>query len=378
MVSYSSMPDLDAESSLLDITINVVSNIEDLNKYSSSWDLINKALPHQNPLMSFEWIVTFIETQIAFNTKWTVFICMSGPKLMAVLPIIIKSTKRFGITYQQAELPFDDQTMSVDMLVSPGFENNLIKPIIKSVYHTHKNVALILFRRIDEKSNVLNAYCSILGSHIEYCESGGSIAIPDDYVSFRNKLAKNFKSNLNKASNKAIKAGGIEFFDDDLDGLSAVEKLKIVCELEHSGWKGRSGSSILSSPKDLDFYQRLVERLEISGMLHFSFLKLGGKVVAGNLGVKHGSKLLLWKLAYDDEYKKYSPGGLLLEKLIEKNVESNEFSIIDLMTGESWYKNWNMNWRRFNNVYLFKFGLIGLYIKTILIAKKITNHFRNN
>jgi hypothetical protein len=355
----------------------VIFNIEDLYPYAFEWNKLNSSLPHNNPLMSYEWILSFIESKIENNETWAVVVCSHQSDLMAVLPLVITDTKKYGVSFQQLELPYDNQTMSVDMLMKPRVEKDIFKSLIKFVFINFPKSKLIVFRRIDENTNLLNNYQSYFLSHTEFCESGAQIIVPKNYHEFRNNLSKNFKSNLNKSNNKAIKSGGMLFLDDDLISLPSSEKLKIVCEMENSGWKGNAGSSIISSNKDLLFYENLVDRLEKSGVLYFHFLKIGEDIVAGNIGIKHGEKLLLWKLAYDDSFKKYSPGGLLLERLIERNSLNKNFTSIDFMTGESWYKNWNMSWRNFINIYIIRFSFIGLYIKLILILKHILKKFIN-
>lgn len=346
-------------------------SLSEFEGYQDQWNLINGQSPHKNPLMSYEWIASFLEGVESRQGQFCIILCTIKGQLIAGLPLVMKRVKRFGIYVNQLELPFDNQTMSVDMLVSPGYESYVIKPMLDCAFKSFKNVDQIVFRRIDEVSSSLKQLNLLKSSVSEYCEDGASLPVPDIFLDYRDKLGKNFKSNLNKSNNKASRLGEVIFSDHELNGLSNLEKLDVVCELEDSGWKGRDGTSILKNTEDYDFYRRLISKLEKTDKLFFHFLLIKEKVIAANLGIKQGDKVLLWKLAYDEAFKKVSPGGLLLEKLIHRLSESQEIKIIDLMTNESWYNNWNMSWRKFYNVNIFKRSVKGYYLKSIFFLKKL-------
>jgi len=357
------------------LSFRVITQIEDLEVYSEEWNQINAELPHQNPLMSYEWIVTFLEGLSNNNHEWSVVVVTCNGNLVAVLPLVISTATKFGFRIQQLELPFNDQTMSVDILIKKDLESLVFNPLIKFVFNTYPKTQVILLRRVDQRSNLMGIYKSFLFTCVDYCEDGASLEIPENYSEFRSSLGKNFKSNLNKANNKIKKIGGATFIDGRTSGMTPHEMLNLVADMEDTGWKGRACTSIKSSSVDYDFYEKLVIRLNETNNLYFHFLEVDGEIVAGNLGVLHGKKVLLWKLAYNESCKKYSPGGVLLEYLIQKHAGDNDINTVDLMTNESWYNNWNMNWRPFQTIYLFKPGLLGLYLYCLtfikILAKKI-------
>ena len=363
---------------LADFEFKILASLSEFYGYKEQWNAINGQLLQKNPLMSYEWIASFLEGVESDQSPFCVLLCSINGQLIAGLPLVLKRVKRFGIYINQLELPFDNQTMSVDILVIPGYEAYVIEPLLDRAFKAFKNVDQIVFRRIDGVNSSLSQLKSLKSSVSEYCEDGASLTIPTNFSDYRNQLGKNFKSNLNKSNNKAKRLGKIEFSVHELNGLSNLKKLDIVCKLEDSGWKGRDGTSILKNIEDYDFYKRLISKLDKTYNLFFHFLMIEGEVVAANLGIRQGDKVLLWKLAYDEAFKKISPGGLLLEKLISHLSETKEIKIIDLMTNENWYNNWNMSWRPFHNVFIFKASMKGHYLKSIFILKKLLKSVFNS
>lgn len=83
--------------------------------------------------------------------------------------------------------------------------------------------------------------------------------------------------------------------------------------LEHKGWKGHSGTALACTPTDQGFFLRLVEESHAAGQLQFLALYLGEAPLAMKCNLLSGDGSFAWKVAFDEDYARYSP-GLLLEE----------------------------------------------------------------
>ncbi len=92
-------------------------------------------------------------------------------------------------------------------------------------------------------------------------------------------------------------------------------------ELESSGWKGRRGTAILSSPATSAFYHGLARRLAAQGALRLSTLDVGGQAVAFDFGIVSDGALWIPKGGYDETFRRYAPGLLLLWAEIQRAYE---------------------------------------------------------
>lgn len=99
---------------------------------------------------------------------------------------------------------------------------------------------------------------------------------------------------------------------DDFDG--ALERF---LALEHSGWKGRAGTALISTPAGAAFFRRTMTAAERAGRAQVWELRVGSTAVAGLCAVVGGAGVFHLKTAYDEGHRSHSP-GLQLEVEVVK------------------------------------------------------------
>lgn len=92
-------------------------------------------------------------------------------------------------------------------------------------------------------------------------------------------------------------------------------------ELEASGWKGAIGTALAASESHATFFRAAASAAHENGRLKMSGLWLDGRPIASRVSFRAGDGTFLFKLAYDEEFSKYSPGMLLELEFIRAGVE---------------------------------------------------------
>ena len=88
----------------------------------------------------------------------------------------------------------------------------------------------------------------------------------------------------------------------------------------------------------LDFVPSLVNTMAEVGWLRLAILYINGSPAAGQIWfVVHG-KASIFRLAYDEAWKKYSPGSILTAYLMEYVIDTDKVDSIDFLTGNEHYK----------------------------------------
>lgn len=87
--------------------------------------------------------------------------------------------------------------------------------------------------------------------------------------------------------------------------------------LEHSSWKGDWGTAFGSTARDAAFFRRMCAGLSRSGHFELVALEVGGHTLAMESQLIDGSTLFSFKIAYDEQYRRFSPGTYLKYKMIE-------------------------------------------------------------
>jgi hypothetical protein len=95
-----------------------------------------------------------------------------------------------------------------------------------------------------------------------------------------------------------------------------------------------------------DFVDGLAGRLSRRGWLRLAVLYIAGKPAAAQFWfVVHG-KASIFKLVYDEAWKRYSPGSILTSYLMEHVIDNDRVEEIDFLTGNDAYKRDWMSERR--------------------------------
>ena len=98
-------------------------------------------------------------------------------------------------------------------------------------------------------------------------------------------------------------------------------ELSVGFEVEASGWKGRAGTAITSSPDTERFYRAVAQAFAERGELRLSRVVLDGTVVAFDLCLLHGRRLHLLKTGYDERFRRLAPGLVMRLAVIERCFE---------------------------------------------------------
>lgn len=88
-------------------------------------------------------------------------------------------------------------------------------------------------------------------------------------------------------------------------------------ELEHCGWKGARGSSLLSSAAGAGFFHEMVERFGAIDAVVFTELLSGDRVVGSGSNLIVGRTVNAFKIGWHVDFARHSPGRLTELALLE-------------------------------------------------------------
>jgi len=87
-----------------------------------------------------------------------------------------------------------------------------------------------------------------------------------------------------------------------------MRMLEQFLALERRGWKGRAGSAAAQRADVLAFMQQAVGELAREGKARADLLSLDGRPLAAIVTLRSGDTAWSWKIAYDEDFARYSPG----------------------------------------------------------------------
>jgi CelD/BcsL family acetyltransferase involved in cellulose biosynthesis len=131
-------------------------------------------------------------------------------------------------------------------------------------------------------------------------------------------------------------------------------------EVEASGWKGRAGTAITSTPQTETFYREVARSFADRDELRLSRIRLDGREAAFDLCVLHGSRLYLLKTGFDEDFRRLAPGLVMRLSIIEHCFEQGLRSHELLGAESEWKAKFATSKRAHVNLRAYRRNPIGL------------------
>jgi CelD/BcsL family acetyltransferase involved in cellulose biosynthesis len=118
------------------------------------------------------------------------------------------------------------------------------------------------------------------------------------------------KKELRRQQNRLAEMGSLEYVELK-DETELEDWLNDFMQLEAKGWKGLQGSAFASNEATRRFFERAVRQAFAKNQLMLLALKLNGKAIAMKCNFLSRPGAFAFKIAFDEEFARYSPGVLL-------------------------------------------------------------------
>jgi CelD/BcsL family acetyltransferase involved in cellulose biosynthesis len=136
------------------------------------------------------------------------------------------------------------------------------------------------------------------------------------------------RKELNRQRRRLAEAGHVDYqvSSDVRDVSAAVEDFLVV---EKRGWKGRAGGAAAHSPATTRFMSEAVAALAVERKARVDRLRLDGRTIAAAITLYSGDYAWFWKIAYEEEYSRYSPGVQLTIDLTDVLEGDRQLALVD-------------------------------------------------
>ncbi|SER36627.1 Acetyltransferase involved in cellulose biosynthesis, CelD/BcsL family [Faunimonas pinastri] len=109
----------------------------------------------------------------------------------------------------------------------------------------------------------------------------------------------------------------------------AEEAFRIFAALEQFGWKGRNGTAMAQDPAILRFAAEVVRGGAAAGLVSLDTLWAGDRPAACLIRLETGGLAIPWKIAFDEELARFSPGKHILLKASDRWCEDASVNRVD-------------------------------------------------
>jgi len=108
-----------------------------------------------------------------------------------------------------------------------------------------------------------------------------------------------------------------------------ADALRDFLDLEARGWKGRVGTAAAQDANIRAFIEAAIADLAADGKVRIDRLRIGGKAIAAAVTLRSGERAWTWKIAYDEEFSRASPGVQLMVEATETLLADGSIAAVD-------------------------------------------------
>lgn len=310
-----------------------IKRLNELLSYENSWKSLSEEFKH--PLLDINW---FIAGSKGFSSTslLNMFLVQSkNEQLKAIAPLaskgkILPHLEILGssILREPGGFLYDD-LQSLKSLVSQLLNSE--EPLFLSKLYKASTEVKLIEKEIETRDSII--------FNREYSR----IPFVDTKVGWANlqrNCSSSKKSNFRRLNRKLKKEGKVEFQVIAPGSGDLKIHLNDMMEVEAANWKGKMGTAIKTHEALRGFFSELAYLMASEGWLRLFFLKINGKPIAAQYAIEHSDRLWILKIGYDERWSNFSPGTLLMDKVVkycfDKGLEACEF----LGNNDDWLHDW--------------------------------------
>ena len=266
-------------------------------------------------------------------------------RLVAVIPLEYRARWNGPVRLRALHLPSHSNIYLNDILLDRDYvDKDVLGAVLEAVSGQPQGLRWDYFKL--RKFNARSAlYAYLQGRAVELREVGGSAFIPCRNRADIQGISKKAWKNANRLARKAADEVGPLALTHSTPGEPLEPWFEDFMRIESSGWKGEdgTGTSLLLDKRAQAFFRALIVENAENWETRVYVLCFGEAQVASVLCICSGQVLYVLKTGYNEEYKAYGPGSILIARLIEIMAENPDVSAINLTTAPPWSERWHFD-----------------------------------
>jgi hypothetical protein len=209
-------------------------------------------------------------------------------------------------------------------LIRKGHEANTINTLLEYCASEPKGAAILEWSYVSADGPFAYALCDVFyerGTTTFVDESWTRAAMkpnanssPEEYL--KNAISRKARKEYKRKDKRLSEQGRVEYVAIEAgkphEEIDLNTQLNNFLEIEAAGWKGKEGSAFACDPAHRTFFLEVTKAAYEHKCLSLTELRFDGQAIASKCDLISGGCGFAFKIAYDENFSRFSP-GLLLE-----------------------------------------------------------------
>jgi CelD/BcsL family acetyltransferase involved in cellulose biosynthesis len=316
--------------------LSLLSRPANVLRSSSGWD----ELPASTGVVGGSaWVQAWVDT---FGSGHTLGVRVIGlvEQPRAVLPLV-----------RSRRTPWVWEMLGVRQLGEPmdvrGDDEAAVGALVESVQRQHLPLRL---RRLPADSPLLPHLLGLRNRQTvvrqQPVASTPTIPLDNRWREPEHRFSSRRRADFRTARRRADALGQVEFLIEEPTPEMVAPLFDELVAVEASGWKTRAGTALAVQPQMRKFFLRFCTLAAEQKALRLAFLRIDGRPVAVQLAVEQESRYSLFKIGFDKDFARCSPGNLLMLHAVRQAADRGLRSFEFLGAEEHWTALWTDEVRR--------------------------------
>jgi CelD/BcsL family acetyltransferase involved in cellulose biosynthesis len=348
------------------LTCKIVHTVEELQAFNDEWKELLTKSDSDIPFLTFEWFRIWIQS-FAPREDLRIYVVFQDSTPVCIFPLYKTCEKHHHIPFHTLSFLANAHSSRSDILfLKEANKGQIFSFLLEELFKAEKfDYIKVPEFPTHNDSNFKEIERYLIQKNLKYSleeeKKPPLIYVKSDWDSFFKGIKGHFRRNLQRRIRNAQKTCGElrhTVFDPGVHELK--EWINRGLELEHQGWKGKAGSSILSQKKIQQFYLNIAEHFSQNNQLYSSVVTLGDQLAAFNFSFIYNNTFYLIKVAYNESLSNFSPGQImiyfLLQEVFEKGLKKFDF----LGPSMPWKLDWTNDQGEQHTFYIYSVSIKGV------------------
>lgn len=327
-----------------ELMVEVVSGgLDAFDQIADEWRQMLTHVPDDPPYWRPEWIRAALRARWPKAKVMVVTVRREG-RLCAVLPLKLETGKFLRLPARKLTAPPTMWGVGIDLLCVADVDE---EEATRAIWNFLKKLkgwdvlelpTVLQGAKIERLAEIARAEGYLTGSwEIPVI---AFFAIPQGLGALKElgKYPRHPKLN-SKVKNREAKLAALGTVRLTRTDKASPEEIQRFYDMESSGRKGQGSGAILADPGRQQFFDEVIKEAQRFDYLCLYNLELDGRPIAAHIGFTYRGRYWAAKSAYDEKYRDYAPGHVIVKAILRDLVERG---ISEYVMGIR--EDWKMEW----------------------------------
>lgn len=305
-------------------------------RLEADWTQLHQVMPRATFFGSFQFLFTWWKY---YGLPYQLFIVTlyENGRIVAIAPLMIAPKRIFGPYRRRLEFMGDDALMERPTFVLSQDHPEAAHVLMRAVIATSDHWDAAYFREQELADGQQHpAHTSLADTKFHASESETVLAphvdLAGTWQDYLTGRSKQLRRNIRNKRNRLERLGSVEL-SGYADNSDASDSLGKYLEIEKRSWKSGKKFGVADDIDRLNFYRELFANIDSVGEVHFRFLMLDDRRIAGTFGFAFNGNYSSVEICHAAEFDYYSPGLVLTALELEECHNSRSYSDFDFLSG---------------------------------------------